>query len=341
MKDSLTALYTQFLSELQNATSEQALEQVRVAFLGRSGHLTELMKQLKDLSADEKRVVGPQLNQLKIDLETSYRKREQELFAAQVARVHEANKYFDVTAYKKNDLPARLHIYTQIIQELEDIFISMGYNVIDGPEIESDYYNFESLNIPMDHPAKDMHDTFWLNVPDMLMRTHTSTMQAHAMEQNQLPLAVFAPGRVYRNEATDASHDFMFTQAECMFIDKNVSLSHLLATAQSFLKQLFQKEDLRIRVRPGYFPFVEPGLEIDISCPFCSKGCSTCKKTGWIELLGGGLIHPNVLRINGINPETHSGFAFGLGVERLAMIRHSIDDIRLFHSSSLSFLDQF
>jgi phenylalanyl-tRNA synthetase alpha chain len=341
MKDSLTSLYQQFLSELQNATTEQALEQVRVAFLGRNGHLTEVMKQLKDLSVDEKRVVGPQVNQLKIDLETSFKKREQEVFNAEVTRIHEQNKYFDVTAYQKNDLPARIHIYTKIIQELEDIFISMGYDVLDGKEIENDYYNFETLNIPMDHPAKDMHDTFWLNVPGMLMRTHTSTVQAHAMEQKQPPMAVFAPGRVYRNEAIDASHEFMFTQAECMFIDKNVSVSHLLATAQAFLNQLFQKQDLKIRVRPGYFPFVEPGLEIDVSCPFCSKGCSTCKKTGWIELLGSGLIHPNVLRTSGINPDIYSGFAFGFGIERLAMIRHSIDDIRLFHSSNLSFLDQF
>jgi phenylalanyl-tRNA synthetase alpha chain len=341
MKDSLTSLYQQFLTELQNATTEQALDQVRVAFLGRSGHMTELMKQLKDLSVDEKRVVGPQLNQLKIDLETSYNKRQEELFNAQVARVHAENKYFDVTAYKKNNLPARLHIYTQIIQELEDIFISMGYDVLDGNEIETDYYNFETLNIPMDHPAKDMHDTFWLNVPGMLMRTHTSNVQAHAMETKRPPMAVFAPGRVYRNEAIDASHEFMFTQAECMFIDKNVSLANLLATAQTFLKKLFQKDDLNIRVRPGYFPFVEPGLEIDVSCPFCSKGCSTCKKTGWIELLGSGLIHPNVLRMSGIDPEIYSGFAFGIGIERLAMIRHGIDDIRLFHSSNISFLDQF
>jgi phenylalanyl-tRNA synthetase alpha chain len=161
------------------------------------------------------------------------------------------------------------------------------------------------------------------------------------MEQNQPPMAIFAPGRVYRNEAIDASHEWMFTQTEGIFIDKDVSLSHFVATVQTFLRQLFQKEDLKIRVRPGYFPFVEPGLEIDISCPFCSKGCSTCKKTGWIELLGGGLIHPNVLRKSGINPEIYSGFAFGMGVERLAMIRHGIDDIRLFHSSNLAFLDQF
>jgi phenylalanyl-tRNA synthetase alpha chain len=341
MNDTIASLYQQFLSELQNATTEQVLEQVRVAFLGRSGHLTELMKQLKELSVEEKRVVGPQLNQLKIDLETAYQKRQQELFAAQVARIHEENKYFDVTAYKKEELPARTHIYTKILQELEDIFISMGYEIGDGPEIEHDYYNFEGLNIPMNHPARDMHDTFWLNVPGMLMRTQTSNVQVHSMEKKQPPMAIFAPGRVYRNEALDASHEWMFTQTEGIFIDKNVSLSHLLATLQTFLRQLFQKEDLKIRVRPGYFPFVEPGLEVDISCPFCSKGCSTCKKTGWIELLGGGLIHPNVLRKSGIDPEIYSGFAFGMGVERLAMIRHGIDDIRLFHSSNLSFLDQF
>jgi phenylalanyl-tRNA synthetase alpha chain len=341
MNETIKALYERFLSELKNATDEQALEQVRVAFLGRSGHLTELMKQLKDLSVEEKRVVGPQLNQLKIDLETSYYARSHELFAAQVARVHEKNKDFDVTAYRRTDLPARLHIYTQILQELEDIFISMGYEIGDGPEIEKDYYNFQGLNIGLDHPARDMHDTFWLNVPGMLMRTQTSNVQVHSMETKKPPMAIFAPGRVYRNEALDASHECMFTQTEAIFIDKDVSVSNLLATVQIFLRKLFQKEDLKIRVRPGYFPFVEPGLEVDISCPFCSGGCSTCKKTGWIELLGSGLIHPNVLRASGIDPEIYSGFAFGMGVERLAMIRYGIDDIRLFHSSNLSFLDQF
>lgn len=341
MKEKISSLYQECVRLLKEAHTEPALEQIRIDFLGRNGHLTTLMKELKNLSVEEKRDIGPLLNQLKIDLENAYHNRKEKLFADHVHALHEQQKDFDVTAYKPHYLPGKTHIYTQVISDLEQIFISMGYQVIDGPEIESDYYNFETLNIPADHPAKDMHDTFWLNVPNMLLRTHTSTVQAHAMETSSLPMAVFAPGRCYRNEATDASHDFMFTQAECLFIDKNVSISNLLATAQTFLQRLFKRDDLQIRVRPGYFPFVEPGVEIDASCPFCTAGCSTCKHTRWIELLGAGLVHPNVLRMSGIDPEIYSGFAMGMGIERLAMIQYGIDDIRLFHSSNINFLDQF
>jgi len=217
----------------------------------------------------------------------------------------------------------------------------MGFERADGPEIETDYYNFEALNIPEDHPARDMHDTFWLTLPNMLLRTHTSTVQIRAMEQRDKPLAIFAPGRAYRNEETDASHDFMFTQLETLLIDKNVSMANLLATAKTFLQKIFNKQNLEIRVRPGYFPFVEPGVEIDAQCPFCTQGCSVCKKTRWIELLGAGLVHPNVLKYGGVDTDIYSGFAFGLGIERLAMIKHGITDIRLFHQNKESFLKQF
>ena len=218
----------------------------------------------------------------------------------------------------------------------------MGYDIADGPEVETDFYNFQALNIPADHPARDMHDTFWLTTPSLLLRTHTSPVQIRAMEHKPLPLAIFAPGRTFRNEATDASHLFMFTQGEGLVIDKNISIANLLATARAFLQAFFEKEDLHIRARPGYFPFVEPGIEIDASCPFCSgKGCSPCKKTGWIELLGAGLVHPNVLKAGGIDPQEYSGFAFGFGIERLAMIKYGINDVRLFHSSKLPFLRQF
>jgi phenylalanyl-tRNA synthetase alpha chain len=217
----------------------------------------------------------------------------------------------------------------------------MGWHIADGPEVETDYYNFTALNIPDEHPAREMHDTFWLDVPGMLMRTHTSTVQIHTMKKKELPLAVFAPGRCYRNEATDASHDFMFTQGEGLVIDKNISIANLLAIAQTFLQEFFEKKDLKIRARPGYFPFVEPAIEIDASCPFCKNGCSVCKKTTWIELLGSGLVHPNVLRHGNINPDLYRGCAFGFGMERLAMVKYGINDIRLFHSSKLQFLDQF
>ena len=217
----------------------------------------------------------------------------------------------------------------------------MGYEIINGPEIDTDFFNFETLNIPKDHPARDMHDTFWLDIPNMVMRTHTSSVQAHAMLEKKPPLAVATPGRCYRSEATDASHDYMFMQCEILFIDKNVSLSNLFATAKVFLQNLFGKNDLKIRVRPAYFPFVEPGVEMDITCPFCKTGCSVCKKTCWIEIGGAGLIHPNVLKSCNINPEEYSGFAFGFGLTRLVMLKYGINDIRLLHSTKLEFLKQF
>ncbi len=298
------------------------------------------MKSLKGLPVDQKRVFGPKLNALKQSAEQSLAEKKHAIFKSQLRAQHEENRNFDVTAYKPNQQFGGLHIYTHIIDQLSDTFMSMGYNIVDGPELETDYYNFEALNIPADHPARDHHDTFWVS-DNLLLRTHTSPVQIRSIEKSNLPIAVFAPGRVYRNEALDASHEFNFMQGECLYIDKKVSLSNLLATAQAFLQAFFGKDDLKIRVRPGFFPFVEPGLEIDASCPFCSNGCSTCKKTGWIELLGAGLVHPNVLKCSGIDPEIYSGFAFGFGIERLAMIKYGINDIRLFHSSKVEFLDQF
>ncbi len=323
--------------ELKKARSLQSLESVRVVYLGRSGALTDLMTHLKSLSLEQKRALGPMLNELKKRLHDAYESRKKAI----EKKAAPATALFDVTAYKPNQLHGSLHIYTQIIEQLSSIFMSMGYIIVDGPEMETEYYNFTTLNIPEDHPARDSHDTFWLSLPDRLLRTHTSSVQAHTMENSTPPLAIFAPGRCYRNEATDASHDFMFTQGEGLFVAKNVSMAHLLATAQTFLQHFFGKSDLEIRVRPGYFPFVEPGVEIDGSCPFCTKGCSICKHTGWIELLGAGLVHPNVLRANGIDPEQYSGFAFGFGIERLAMIKYGVHDIRLFHSASIPFLQQF
>lgn len=341
LQNQITQTEQTFETDVKNTQTIEQLEHVRVTFLGRHGKLTDLMKQLRGLSTDDKRVVGPQLNQLKTRMQEVYDQKEQQLLKSQQDEQDQHKKDFDVTLSHKQDVTGGLHVYTQIIRQLEGIFISMGYSIADGPEVETGYYNFETLNIPKDHPARDMQDTFWLNVPDMLLRTHTSTVQAHVMETTQLPLAVFAPGRVYRNEATDASHNFMFMQAEGLFIDKNVSMSNLLATAEQFLQAIFERDDLSIRVRPGYFPFVEPGVEIDAECPFCTDGCSICKKTKWIELLGAGLVHPNVLKTSGIDPEKYSGFAFGFGIDRIAMIKHNIRDIRLFQSSNLEFLKQF
>lgn len=330
-----------FDQALQQTTTPSSLEDLRLIFLARKGHLAALMEELKALPIDQKKVLGPQLNALKLHMEDAFQEKQSSITQQEELAKTERARFFDVTAYKPERNTGRLHIYTHIIQELEDIFLSMGFAIVDGPEIETDFYNFQALNIPDDHPARDMHDTFWIHSPHVLLRTHTSTVQIRAMQDQGAPLAVFATGRTYRHEATDATHDFVFTQAEGLMVGSSISMANLLATARIFLQKIFDKQDLAIRVRPGYFPFVEPGVEIDFSCPFCTTGCSRCKKTGWIELLGAGLVHPAVLRHAGIDPERYTGFAFGMGIERLAMLKYGIDDIRLFHSAHLEFLEQF
>lgn len=338
----ISQIKKEFAAQLAAAQTLESLEAVRITFLARQGSIAELMAQLKTASVDEKRVLGPALNELKSWAQTEFDTKKQTLESSAAQADADRERQFDVTAYTYQPLNGGLHIYTKFIRHLSDIFISMGYEIVDGPEVVNEYYNFEALNIPGDHPARADHDTFWLaGQPGMLLRTHTSSIQAREMEKRDLPLALFAPGRCYRNEATDASHNFMFMQAEGVLIDKNISVAHLLATARAFLQAIFETEKLEIRVRPGYFPFVEPGLEIDATCPFCTSGCSICKKTGWIELLGSGMIHPNVLRASGIDPEVYSGFAFGMGIERLAMIKYGITDIRLFQSIKMPVLEQW
>jgi len=340
MNEIIRNIKTDFSNQLANARTLEDLEQVRIQFLGRNGALSELTKQMRELSPEEKRVVGPLLMNVKEEIQQAFDNAHAQLLDAQARFEKEKQRNFDVTASRRPSLEGSLHVYTQIIQKLEDIFISMGYRVVDGPEVEADYYNFEALNIPSDHPARDMQDTFWLNIPGMLLRTQTSNVQIHTMEKDHAPLAIVSPGRVYRNEARDASHEFMFMQLECLYIDKNVSMANLLYTTQTFLEAVFEKET-KIRVRPSYFPFVEPGVEIDASCPFCKSGCAKCKFSTWIELLGAGLVHPHVLRAGGIDPEVYSGFAFGMGIDRLAMIKHDIDDVRHFKSNKMAFLEQF
>jgi phenylalanyl-tRNA synthetase alpha chain len=341
LSQELDIIKKEFTTALSTARDENILESLRITFLGRKGKIADLMEQLKNVPLEEKKVVGPLLNQFKNEAQEQLDAHALSLKKESAAQQKSFHKNFDVSAYTYNELKGTLHIYTQIINDLEDIFISMGYTVIDGPEVENEYYNFESLNIPADHPARDEQDSFFLNKKGLLLRTQCSNMQARAMEKSQPPIAVFSPGRVYRQEATDQTHDFLFTQAEILLVDKNISVSNLLATAHTFLRKIFDNEALEIRVRPGFFPFVEPGLEIDASCPFCATGCSVCKHTRWIELLGTGMVHPNVLRSSGIDPTVYSGFAFGMGIERIAMIKYGINDIRLFHSSKIKFLNQF
>lgn len=324
------------------ATTSKELEAVRIRFLGRDGIIGGLLAGLKDLSAEAKRETGPILNSLRTRagelLETAKGKIE----AAEIAARATKKASVDVTAYEPRKLPhGSLHIYSAVIEEIEDILSAMGFAVFDGPEVETDFYNFTALNIPKDHPARDMQDTFWITPGQRLLRTHTSTIQIHALQDHGVPIAACGSGRVYRSEATDASHDATFTQIEGILVDKEVSIAHLFGVSQRFLRMLFNSKTLNIRLRPGFFPFVEPGIEIDMSCIFCKSGCPVCKHTGWIELGGSGMIHPNVLKSVTIDPSKFSGFAFGLGIERLAMLRHGIDDIRLFHAGKIAFLKQF
>jgi phenylalanyl-tRNA synthetase alpha chain len=330
-----------FDTALAQTTTLKMLEDVRVHFLGKKGIITELMAQLKTLSLDEKKVVGPLLIKLRSDAEQKIQERKEQIIiqVSQAANFKKEN--FDITALRGASQQGHLHPFTRFIEEIEDIFISMGYEILDGPELETDFYNFTGLNIPADHPARDMYDTFWVDLPGRLLRTHTSPVQVRSMESKSLPIAAVVPGRTYRHEAVDASHDFMFMQCEGFFIDKKVSLAHLFGTAQTFLKALFKKDELDIRIRPGFFPFVEPGVEIDMRCQFCSGGCSVCKKSTWVEVFPGGMIHPNVLRAGGIDPDIYSGFAFGFGLTRLAMLKYGIDDIRHLYGGKLKFLEQF
>lgn len=336
--NNLNELKKDLIQKLKDVLNEANLETFRLQYLSRQGSIAQLFEQLKTMDADQKRLVGPSLNELKKEIQQQFDDKKEILFQNQIRAQQEKQKYFDVTISKPTH-HGSLHPYTQITKQIQDIFISMGFAVADGPELETEFFNFTALNIPSNHPAREDSDTFWID-PIHLLRTQTSTVQIRTMQSQTPPIAIIAPGRTMRNEATDASHDFMFMQFEGMYIAKDVSVSNLLATLKTFLTKLFEQE-IKIRVRPGYFPFVEPGLEIDASCPFCTDGCSTCKRTGWIELMGAGLIHPNVLRHGGIDPEIYSGFAFGFGLTRLTMLKYKISDIRLLHSSNLQFLKQF
>lgn len=341
LHDTITAVHARFKTKIVHCKDLATLESIRVVFMGRKGELAQLMPHLATLSQEEKRMYGPLLNDLKSSIENtinSYRKTLEQVIYKEK---EEAYKFFDVTAYTPTPTTGSLHLYTQATELIEDIFISMGYQVVEGIEAETEFYNFEALNIPKNHPARDMQDTFFLEIPETVLRTHTSSVQIKTLQNQKPPLAIITTGRVFRNEATDASHDFMFRQIEGLVVDKNISLAHLLATMKTFLQKFFDKKDLAIRARPGYFPFVEPGLEIDMSCPFCTTGCSTCKKTTWIEIVGAGLVHPNVFAHCKVDTTQYTGFAFGFGLTRLIMLKHGISDIRLLHSSNINFLMQF
>ncbi len=332
------------LAAVGAATDADALAAVDRAYLGKGGHVGALLASIKDAAPSDRPRIGQEANALKQVIGAALAERRAALAAAELALERRAEG-FDPTLPAAPLVRDSLHPVTQVTRELEDIFTSMGYAILDGPEVELDYYNFEALNIPSDHPAREMYDTFWCDDErNLLLRTHTSPVQIRALERMRPPFRAIVPGRCFRNETVDASHEHTFHQMEGLVVGEGITVGHLIGTMKTFLREVFQR-DLEVRLRPGYFPFVEPGFELDVRCPFCTdaegRGCSVCKRTTWIELCPCGMVHPAVLRHGGVDPERFTGFAFGLGLSRLVMLRFGIDDIRHLLGADLRFLEQF
>jgi len=327
------------LARIHAARTADDLEAVRVEVLGRKGILAQLSKDMGKLSPDERAARGKFINTSKAALEGAYEERRTD-FAREALAAKLDAEWVDLTVPATGAPVGSLHPITRIQWEIEDLFRSMGFSVLDGPEVETEENNFDALNIPPDHPARDMQDTFWLDGGNLL-RTHTSPVQVRGMKKLGPPLRMIAPGRVFRNESVDASHEHTFYQVEGMMIDRNVSVGNLIYFMKTLLTAIFQR-DVVVRLRPGFFPFVEPGFELDIKCLICGgSGCPVCKQSGWVELLPCGLVNPKVLSMSGIDPNEWNGFAFGLGLTRLVMMRYAIDDIRWLQSGDLRFLRQF
>ena len=326
--------------KIRGAGDRAALKDVERSYLGRKGVIAGLLGSIGSLPPEERKDVGRDANRLKQAVQELVDTRAGEL-SRQSLNAERSGAGFDATLPPMALETGSLHPITQITRELEDLFLSMGYSVLDGPEVELDYYNFEGLNVPRDHPARDSHDTFYCDeIGRLVLRTHTSPVQVRAMERLEPPFRVIAPGKCFRQETTNASNDHTFYQMEGMVVDHDVSVGHLIGAMKTLLRAIFGR-DLDVRLRPGYFPFVEPGFELDARCPFCDEGCRVCKSSTWIELLPCGLVHPNVLRASSIDPEVWSGFAFGLGLSRLAMLRYAVDDVRHLFGGDLRFLEQF
>ena len=328
------------LSETQSSDNSDQLQEIRNRYLSKKSELMSLMSNLGELSIEKRKEFGQKLNAAKAKISEVINAKQEELKKRELA-ARLVKEEIDISLPSYQTLPGGKNPFHVIIDEMTDIFLGMGFEVEDGPEVEQDLYNFELLNIPHDHPARDMQDTFYIS-DSLLLRTHTSPVQAHAMEKAQgKPVRIICPGKTYRRDDDDATHSHQFGQIEGLVIDKNINIGHLKATLELFAKKMFG-EKREIRLRPSYFPFTEPSVEVDITCANCDgKGCSMCKGTGYIEVLGGGMVHPNVLKMNGYNPEEYSGFAFGIGIERVAILRYGIDDIRKFYQNDVRFLHQY
>ncbi|MBF0601070.1 phenylalanine--tRNA ligase subunit alpha [Limosilactobacillus oris] len=342
LKDRLTELRDEGLAEIKNSKDLKKINEIRVKMLGKKGPITNVLRGMRDLSAEERPVVGQFANKVRDELTTAIEERRTELEQAALD-AELAAETVDVTLPGMPVAQGQSHVIQQIIDQVVDLFVSMGYEVAVGDEVEQEVYNFEKLNLPKDHPARDMQDTFYVT-PTVLMRTQTSPMQARMLEKHdfsQGPLKMISPGKVYRRDTDDATHSHQFNQIEGMVVGKHITMADLKGTLEVVAQSLFG-DKLKVRLRPSYFPFTEPSVEADITCFNClGKGCAICKHTGWIEVLGAGMVHPNVLKMSGVDPEVYGGFAFGLGPDRFAMLKYGVDDIRNFYQNDVRFLNQF
>ncbi|KXG77655.1 Phenylalanine--tRNA ligase alpha subunit [Fervidicola ferrireducens] len=338
MKEELLALKEEALHSIEKSEDIRELNDFRIRFLGKKGKLTAILRGMANLSPEERPIIGKLANEIKEELEQKFSQKASELKEiAKNARLQQEK--IDVTIPSKVILGHK-HPLTLVLDEIKEIFLGLGYEVVEGPEVELDYYNFEALNIPKDHPARDMQDTFYIT-EEILLRTHTSPVQVRTMEKKMPPIKVIVPGRVYRSDEVDATHSPVFHQVEGLVVGKSVTMADLKGTLITFAK-MFYGQERRVRFRPSYFPFTEPSAEMDISCIACDgKGCRVCSYTGWLEILGCGMVHPNVLKNCGYDPEEFTGFAFGMGIERIAMLKYGINDMRLFFENDLRFLEQF
>ena len=338
-KIDLKSLEKRAEKEIKSSKNLKDLNDIYKKYLDKKGELSKVLRSLKKLPKAKRIKLSKEANGLKVYLKKIIERKNKKLKEKSRKQVYE-KEWIDITIPARKPVLGHLHPLTQVKREAEEIFQLMGFSVIEGPEVETEWYNFDALNIPKDHPARDSWDTFYLK-NRLLLRTHTSPVQIRYMEKNNPPLRIIVPGRIFRHEATDAYHEFNFYQLEGLMVDKQVSAANFKAVLQEFYRQFFRKP-IKIRMRPSYFPFVEPGFEVDMSCTVClGKGCPTCGRTGWQEMMGAGMVHPNVLKNSGLNPKNWQGFAFGMGLERLAMMKYKINDIRLFYKGDLRFLKQF
>lgn len=342
--EKLKGLKSSFLSELNECKVESEVLNLKSSYLGKKGPISEIMKGIRALSVEEKKEIGSLANQVKSEIEQLVQKKLHD-FEKEIIEKKLQSERIDTSltedVLENTPHAGSLHPVTIVQREIEDIFISMGFDILDGPHIEDEFHNFEALNIPKSHPARDMQDTFWFKDLKHLLRTHTSTIQVRGMETRKPPFQFVGPGKVFRCERTDASHEMVFHQLEGMMVGKDISVANLIYFMKTLLSEIFKK-DVKVRLRPGFFPFVEPGFELDIHCLICNgSGCSVCKQTGWVELLPCGMVHPNVLTAGKIDPNEWTGFAFGLGLDRLVMMKYGIDDIRHIHGADFRFLNQF